>query len=128
MDSRLQGFPDPLRIQKMEPPNMNPLLHRGNWGIIRGLHFLDPLAGLGWESRARACSENGQAPCRVTSRITRQVTACSRLYYFPPSSQIAGAGRQKRVATLLTKAVCFMHLSPATHEIKCYMYGLNHLS
>ena len=32
----------------MEPlPNMNPLLHWGNWGTIRGFHFLDPLGGLG---------------------------------------------------------------------------------
>ena len=31
----------------MEPPNMNPLLHWGNKGIIRGFHFLDPLGGLG---------------------------------------------------------------------------------
>ena len=31
----------------MEPPNMNPLLHWGNYGIITGFHFLDPLGGLG---------------------------------------------------------------------------------
>ena len=31
----------------MEPPNMNPLLHWGNYGIIGGFHFLDPLGGLG---------------------------------------------------------------------------------
>ena len=32
----------------MEPPNMNPLIHWGNKGIIiRGFHFLDPLGGLG---------------------------------------------------------------------------------
>ena len=24
-------------------PNMNPLLHWGNKGLIRGFHFLDPL-------------------------------------------------------------------------------------
>ena len=36
------------RIQKMDPPpHMNPLLHWGNCGIIRGFHFLDPLGGLG---------------------------------------------------------------------------------
>ena len=29
---------------------MNPLLHWGNKGIIRGLHFLDPLGGPGWLS------------------------------------------------------------------------------
>ena len=29
------------------PPNMNPLLHWGHEGIIRGFHFLDCLGGLG---------------------------------------------------------------------------------
>ena len=43
----LESFPDPLKDPKNETPNMNPLLHWGNKGIIRGFHFLDPLGGLG---------------------------------------------------------------------------------
>ena len=41
-------YADPLKNPKNKNlPNMNPLLHCGNWGIIRGFHFLDPLGGLG---------------------------------------------------------------------------------
>ena len=29
-------------------PNLNPVLHRGNQGIIRGFHFMVPLGGLGY--------------------------------------------------------------------------------
>ena len=36
----------------MERPNMNPLLHSGNKGIIRGFHCLDPLGGLGKRFKA----------------------------------------------------------------------------
>ena len=37
----------PKGSKKWNPPNMNPVLHWGTWGIIRGFHFLDPLGGLG---------------------------------------------------------------------------------
>ena len=37
----------PKGSKKWNPPNMNPLLHWGNKGIIIGLHSLDPLGGLG---------------------------------------------------------------------------------
>ena len=41
-------YPDSLKDPKSGTrPNMKPLLHWGNQGIIRGLHFLDPLGGLG---------------------------------------------------------------------------------
>ena len=46
-------YPDPLKDPKNgNSPNMNPLLHWGNQGIIRGFHFLDPLGGLGSASAA----------------------------------------------------------------------------
>ena len=39
---------DPLKDPKNgNPPNMNPLLHRGTYLIIEGFHFWDPLGGLG---------------------------------------------------------------------------------
>ena len=41
---------------------MSPLLHRGNKGIIRGVHFLDPLGGLGRDS-------SGGAAVMTTSRM-----------------------------------------------------------
>ena len=41
------GNQDPLKDPKnRNPPNMNPLLHWGDKGIIRGFHFLDPVGGL----------------------------------------------------------------------------------
>ena len=38
------GFRNP---KNENPPNINPLLHWGKYGIIEGLHALDPLGGLG---------------------------------------------------------------------------------
>ena len=40
-------LPRPRKGSKKWNPKMNPVLHRGNWGIIRGFHFLDPLRALG---------------------------------------------------------------------------------
>ena len=37
----------PKGSKKWNPPNVNPLLHWGTKGIIKGFHFLDPLGGLG---------------------------------------------------------------------------------
>ena len=45
-------YPDPLKDPKNgtpPSPNMNPLLHWGNQGFIRGFVFWDPLPGLGME-------------------------------------------------------------------------------
>ena len=48
-------YPDPLKDPKNgTPPKMNPLLHWGNYRIIRGFHFLDPFGGLGSYPRRRA--------------------------------------------------------------------------
>ena len=47
---------------------MNPVLHGGNQGIVRGFHFLDPLASLGKES-ARLELQGRLAECHVTSSL-----------------------------------------------------------
>ena len=50
MNSFVKHLPRPPKgSKKWNPPNMNPLLHWGNWGIMRGFHFLDPSGGLGKE-------------------------------------------------------------------------------
>ena len=41
------GRPPKGSKKSTPPPNMNPLLHWRNLGIIRGFHFLDPLGCLG---------------------------------------------------------------------------------
>ena len=48
---------------------MNPLLHWGNKGIIRGFHFLDPLGGVGsldeWPTRTNLARSVAQCSPRM---------------------------------------------------------------
>ena len=58
------------------PPNMSPLLHWGNWGIIRRFHFLDPLGGLGRQVHRPDTSTHSytkQAPTQGCTRSIRNV-------------------------------------------------------
>ena len=56
---------------------MNPLLHWGNSGIIKGFHFLDPLGGLGLV--LRQCWLGGRVAAARQGLI--QLGQCSdRLY------------------------------------------------
>ena len=68
-------FPEPLKgSKKWNPPNMSPLLHWGNEGIIRGFHFLDPLGGLGlWASWMGVYSVGGWV---FGARGARPVSFC----------------------------------------------------